>query len=120
MLNVEKDVNLNKDEQEKESVIFSDPGKKLKDVAKVAFWLLFIGGMGYIVYTVVNLFKKDPGEALMTLALGFVIVLAISFLSTIALYAFGHLVETQEKAYKLQIENSKKLDDIKKSLDNKQ
>lgn len=78
--------------------MFNNPGKKLKSLAKLIFWLaivlnvlLFLGIYGT---AVVEEGAKGSALALFVfVALGLLIGALIGWLSSILLYAFGELIE---------------------------
>ena len=78
--------------------MFNNPGKKLKSLAKLIFWLaivlnvlLFLGIYGGMVSE-----AGTDGDALaliVSIVLGLLIGALIGWLSSILLYAFGELIE---------------------------
>lgn len=77
--------------------MFNNPGGKLKSLAKVFFWLnliLFIlGGIFLIVMAIEN----DVPMLILAGVLAIGVGILIAWLSTILLYAFGELVESNTR-----------------------
>ena len=93
--------------------MFKNPGKKLKGLAKVIFWISLII---YVVIGVLIMVGADPAgngsldgpaaivAGVLIIAVGFL----VAWLSSIAIYAAGAAVDDIQTIKKVALENSKK------------
>ena len=86
--------------EQKEETMFKNPGGKLKALAKVFFWLqILLFTVGGIYIMSLGDFEEALFFLLGILAIG--VGVLIAWLSTIMLYAFGELVESNTQIKEL-------------------
>lgn len=86
--------------------MFKNPGSKLKTIAQLIFWLTIAF---YVIFGMVLASRFGIDIAFMV-AVGFLLGIAIGWLSSIVLYAFGEMVEDTRKT-RVAVEKILKLEE---------
>ena len=87
--------------------MFHNPGGKLKGLAKVLFWIQIIMFAGFgiaIMFGGISVLGYEDAPNIVTITSGCLLIflgILVAWISTIALYAFGELVESNKRIEEL-------------------